>query len=73
MSHTIKTQKSLCPVLGSIKKSPCPVPQNTGPVLPINNEQSLSVIKVLYKTKWIYQTLKQFTIHDHLKVHWDHD
>ena len=42
MSRTIKTKKSLCPVLGSIKKSPCPVPRNTGPVLPINNEQSLN-------------------------------
>ena len=31
----------MCPVLGSIKKSPCPVPQNTGPVLPINNPLTL--------------------------------
>ena len=42
MSRTIKHKKSLCPVLGSIKKGPCPVPQNTGPILPINNEQSLT-------------------------------
>ena len=41
MSRTIKHKKSLCPVLGSIKKTPCPVPQNASPVVPINNEQSL--------------------------------
>ena len=42
MSRTIKTQKIFVSRTGSIKKSHCPVPRNTGPVLPINNEQSLS-------------------------------
>ena len=39
----------MCPVLGSIKKSLCPVPRNTGPVLPINNEQSLMTVILALK------------------------